>query len=120
MRRTSAAEVSVQAVSPESILAVSWAMAHGAIRAMAVADSATPQRLAPDGRFLLAMNFPPFFAKKREQPWCHGPARRVNRKCPRPEFPVPAFRAAPVFCAARIAIRFRRASGRGCRDAGRR
>src|SRR5438046_8586069 len=68
MRSTRAAEVSIQAVSPESILAASWAMAHGAIRAMAAADNATPRRVVPDGRFLLAIEFPLFFGRSASNP----------------------------------------------------
>src|ERR1051326_6066105 len=104
MSSTRAAEVSIHAVSPESILAVSCANAHGAVAKMAAADSTTLRRLAPDGRFLLSMSFPPFFRKKREQRWCHGLAQGVNRERDAvrvlPDPTVPAFRAKPVFCAA--------------------
>src|SRR5437899_10998849 len=73
---TRADEVSIHAVSPESILAASSASAGTAPPTSASAPTKTPARhgsLSLHDRFMIAMLVPPVARRFEQQPWCHGP-----------------------------------------------
>src|SRR5438094_4383655 len=103
--RTSADEVSIHALSPESTFAASSARASeaSASTAASASDERTHQYPAPKDRCLLSI-VPPEVEEIDEQRWCHDPPQGVNREPPgasaEPRAPLPSFRAQPTFCAA--------------------
>src|SRR3989442_12908894 len=104
--RTSADEVSIHAVSPESIFAASSARATAA-RASTAANASEVQAHqypAPNDRCLLSI-FPPELEEMVEQRWCHDQQRGVNRE-----------RAAPSAAARAAAARFQGAACCLCSD----
>src|SRR5437667_10375564 len=73
--RTRADEVSIQAVSPESILAASSANAGAArprIPAAAMNSPAHHGSVALHDRLMIAMLVPLLATRVEQQPWCHG------------------------------------------------
>src|SRR6266403_879556 len=103
--RTSADEVSIHALSPESTFRASSARASeaSASTAASASDERTHQYPAPKDRCLLSI-VPPRGRRNREQRWCHDPPPWVNREGPgagaEPRAPPLSFRAQPTFCAA--------------------
>src|SRR5882724_4201370 len=79
--RTSADEVSIHALSPESTFAASSARASeaSASTAASASDERTHQYPTPKDRCLLSI-VPPRGRRNREQRWCHDLPRGVNRE----------------------------------------
>src|SRR5438034_4576268 len=102
--RTSAAEVSIHAVSPESIFAASSAHATepSASTAANASDARTHHHLTPKDRCLLSISPPRELEETVEQWWCHDPRRGVNRKAAdRGSAPAQFAGAAYFLCSAR-------------------
>src|SRR5213594_789084 len=104
--RTSADEVSIHALSPESTLAASSACASEAsvTTAASASDERTHQHPAPKDRCLLSIVPPREVEETVEQRWCHDPPQGVNRKAPGASAQaggrLPSLQAPPTFCAA--------------------
>src|SRR2546427_9972413 len=104
--RTSADEVSIHALSPESTFAASSACPSeaSASTAASASDERTHQYPAAKDRCLLSIVPPVRCEEMVEQRWCHDVLQGVNRKPPGASVAargrLPSFQAPPAFCAA--------------------
>src|SRR5882724_11525532 len=106
--RTSADEVSIHAVSPESTFRASSACASEASASTSTSASASDERThqypAAKDRCLLSIVPLVLCEEAVEQRWCHDLRQWVNRKPPGASAAargrLPSFQAPPAFCAA--------------------
>src|SRR5436190_22440899 len=121
--RTSADEVSIHALSPESTFAASSACPSeaSASTTASASDERTHQYPAAKDRCLLSIGAPFEIEETVEQRWCHDLLQGVNRKPPGASAAargrLPSFQAPPTFCAAPGKARCRRTAA-GCCGAG--